>query len=461
MSDADAPIRLDFHEGTLRLSGPDAEQIASLPGVQFDSRTQVYRAEARHYREIVEIIRGMRWAYIDEARSYGVTPWKLNSDREPYPHQREGVEAWWTEAHGRGVVVLPTGSGKTFVGMLAIQRAARPTIVLTPTLNLMTQWQNDLSKAFGGPVGAMGGGEHSMMSLTVTTYDSAYIHLERWGNKFGLVIFDECHHLPGPSYSHAAIGAIAPFRLGLTATPERTDGGEAHYDHLIGPIAYRAEITELSGEYLSQYMTERVYIELTPAERTEHEKCRETYKHFIADRGISMSGPGGWKRFLQEATRSPQGWEAFQAFHRYKAIERGAAGKFAKLEELLAKHKRDRSIIFTADNDTVYRIARLFFVPPLTHQTPAKERKQILERFQTGEYNTIVTSRVLNEGVDVPAANVGIVLSGSGTIRENVQRLGRILRKYPDKQAVLYELVTQDTTEQYISDRRRQHDAFR
>ncbi|MGL6096602.1 MAG: helicase-related protein, partial [Fimbriiglobus sp.] len=89
-----------------------------------------------------------------------------------------------------------------------------------------------------------------------------------------------------------------------------------------------------------------------------------------------------------------------------------------------------------------------------------KERKQILERFHSGEYTVLVTSQVLNEGVDVPAASVGIVLSGSGSIKENVQRLGRILRKYGDKQAVLYELVAAGTAEEFTSDRRRQHHAF-
>jgi superfamily II DNA or RNA helicase len=99
-------------------------------------------------------------------------------------------------------------------------------------------------------------------------------------------------------------------------------------------------------------------------------------------------------------------------------------------------------------------------VPSITHQTKAKERKKILERFHSGEYSILVTSQVLNEGVDVPAASVGIVLSGTGTTRENVQRLGRILRKYGDKQALLYEVVARGTAEEFTSDRRRQHSAF-
>ena len=91
----------------------------------------------------------------------------------------------------------------------------------------------------------------------------------------------------------------------------------------------------------------------------------------------------------------------------------------------------------------------------------ARERVDILQRFHSGDYSVVVTSQVLNEGVDVPAANVGIILSGTGSVREHVQRLGRLLRKHGEKQAVLYEVVTRDTAEEITSDRRRQHHAYR
>ena len=152
--------------------------------------------------------------------------------------------------------------------------------------------------------------------------------------------------------------------------------------------------------------------------------------------------------------------KAIRAYREQKRVVQAASGKFRLLEELLARHANDRVLIFTADNATVYHIARTYLVPAMTNQTKPKERKAILQKFHAGEYGVVVTCQVLNEGVDVPAANVGIVLSGTGSTTENVQRLGRILRKYGEKQAVLYEVIARGTAEEFVSDRRRQHRAF-
>jgi len=458
----DDPLHLAYDRGTVVITaGPAGFDYASLPGVLFDPRTSAWRAPGRCYRQIVEHLVRSKLPYTDAARGWDNKPcgWALKSERQPFPHQSEALDYWWRSG-ARGVVVLPTGTGKTFVAVLAIQKANRPTLVVTPTIDLMNQWYGELGTHFGTTVGLLGGGYFDFQPLTVTTYDSAYIHLERWGNQYGLIVFDEVHHLPGATYQESANGALAPYRLGLTATPERADGGEAMLPGLVGPIIYRREIGELSGDYLAEYRTIRIYVDLTPEEEETYRKCREIYRGFVSDHNISLGGQDGWKRFIFEASRSPAGWAAIRAYREQKRIERQASGKFTALEELLKKHASEQAIIFTADNATVYDIARSYLLPAITHQTKIKERKQMLERFHKGEYSVLVTSQVLNEGVDVPAASVGIVLSGSGSIKENVQRLGRILRKYKDKQAVLYEVVARGTAEEFTSDKRRQHGAF-
>lgn len=453
------PIQLTFDAGTLLLSSDEPAILASLPNVQADARSNSYRAEGRHYRTIVEHLRKEGIAYEDKARNWEPTPWLLQASRDPFPHQTEALATWW-KTGGRGVVVLPTGTGKTHLAVMTIQKVARPTLVLTPTIDLLNQWYDELLLAFGGTVGLLGGGYYDLQPLTVTTYDSAYIYLERWGNRYGLLVFDECHHLPGPSYRTTAIGSLAPFRLGLTATPERADGQEVLLPELIGPIVYRREIKELAGEFLAEYRTERLYVELSPAELEHYQKAREHYRQFVWERGISMGSPGGWQRFIQESARSPEGRAAFLAYREQKQIAVAAPAKLHLLELLLERHHHDRVLVFAHDNATVYQIARQFLVPAITHQTKTKERRDILLKFHSGEYPIVVTSQVLNEGVNVPAANVGIILSGTGSVREHVQRLGRLLRKYGEKQALLYEVVTRNTAEEFTSERRRQHGAY-
>ena len=359
------------------------------------------------------------------------------------------------------MVVLPTGAGKSHVALLAIDQTRRSTLVVAPTLDLVRQWFDLLGATFGMPIGLVGGGEHDLQPLTVTTYDSAFLHMEHFGARFGLVVFDECHHLPSAGYALAARACLAPFRLGLTATPERADGREAALGDLIGAVAYRKDIVELSGHYLAAYETEQVSIELTPEERTEHDTERAIYRAFVKSRGIRMSRPSGWGEFIMLSSQSEEGRRAMTAYRRQRALAFASSAKLDYLEHLLHVHRRDRAILFTQDNATAYAISRRFLVPVITHQTKVRERSAILAGLAQGSYRAVATSRVLNEGVDVPDANVAVILSGSGSVREHVQRLGRILRKREDKRAVLYELVTQATSETYTSERRRDHSAYR
>ncbi|CAN5885000.1 DEAD/DEAH box helicase family protein [soil metagenome] len=453
-------LTLSFEEGTIVVEGLPEDDSRGLPGLKFDPRRRgAYRAEAIWYRPIVEHLRARKVPYTDKARDYGPQRWAIRVEKEAFPHQTEGLAAW-LQYDKRGVIVLPTGTGKTHLANLAIQAAQRPALVVTPTIDLMNQWYDELTACFDTEVGLVGGGYHEVHPLTVTTYDSAYMNMDRLGNKFGLLIFDECHHLPGPTYGQSALCSLAPFRLGLTATPERTDLAHEQLDHLIGPIVYRREITQLRGQFLADYRTDVLYVNLTEEERIRYDSCREAYRDFLWNNGIDMRKPNGWAQFLFAAYRSPEGRQAFQAYREQRSLALAAPAKLNLLGRLLDRHHGDRIIIFTHDNATVYQIARRFLVPVITHQTKTKERREVLLRFNDGRYPIVATSRVLNEGVNVPEANVAIVLSGSGTVREHVQRLGRILRKRGTKEATLYEVITRGTVEEFVSNRRRQHSAY-
>ncbi len=453
-------MSIRFEAGTLVIRGFIPGWLQEAPWVLWDKRELVFRAEGCRYRDLICLAKENKTPLLDEARQYQKMALSLQTDRVAFPHQRDAVDHWWSSG-ARGLVVLPTGTGKTFVAILAMIRALRSTLVVTPTIDLLNQWRKELNLAFGVPIGQMGGGEQDLSDISVSTYQSAHIHLEKWGNRFGLIVFDEAHHLPGPAFSTSALGSIAPFRLGLTATPEKMEQPLSCYDGLIGPIVYRREIPDLSGQYLSNYSTKRIYVDLDPVLRSEYKACRKAYLDFCTRHQLDMSTEGAWGRFISLCARVDGGLAAFRAFRRQKQIPQTNPAKNTVLESLLKLHARERTLIFTVDNATVYKIAKDLLIPPLTHLTPAKERKILLTGFASGKFPTLVTSRVLNEGVDMPLAAVGIVLSGSSTVREHVQRLGRILRKSGSKHATLYEVITRETSEEYASVRRRDHDAYR
>jgi superfamily II DNA or RNA helicase len=453
-------VTLGFAGGTLEIRGLDQEVAELEEWCSWDPRTACYRAPAAAYADLVLALRRARVEYDDQARRYRELESGLRVRREPRPYQVEALEAWLA-ARSRGVVVLPTGAGKSHLAVMAIAHRRRSALVITPTLDLVRQWYDLLAASFGGPVGLVGGGDYDVQPLTVTTYDSAYLHMDHLGARFGLVVFDECHHLPGAAYALGAQWCLAPFRLGLTATPERNDGREHLVDALIGPIVYRRDIGELSGRYLADYETVRLTVELTPDERLEYEAEREIYLQFVRQQGIRMASPQGFSQFIQRSARSAAGQRALKAYYRQRELALAAPAKLDCLEYLLGRHRAEQTLIFTQDNATAYRVARRFLIPAITHQTKVRERSEILAGFAAAEYGAVVTSKVLNEGVDVPAASVAVVVSGSGSVREHVQRLGRILRPREGKRAVLYELVSANTGETATSQRRREHAAYR
>ena len=375
----------------------------------------------------------------------------------PRPYQDEAIAAWVANG-GRGVVVLPTGAGKTVVALMAAARLGLRTLVVAPTIELLRQWRAALAERLGFPleeVGIVGGGKRTVRDLTVITYDSAAMPNRRLDG-FGLLVVDEVHHLPAPAYRTIAHKTRAPFRLGLSATPERSDEGHEALPNLLGSIVYRKSAAELSrDQHIAAYTEKRLFVDLSAAEQLRYDQLMAEYKWYLASRRGSLGRPEGmFVEMIRRSGYDPAARAALRAHHQARMIALNADAKLAKVVELLTKHRDDKVIVFSEYNVMVDTLSERLLLPAISYRTPPAERRQILERFRSGEYGKLVTGRVLNEGVDVPDANVAIVVSGSSATREYIQRLGRVLRPKRER-ALLYELVTRRTTEGRSARKRR------
>lgn len=505
------PPQARFVGGTLVLDGVPQ---ATTPPKPFQWINAKWRCPAVYYREVRD------WLKQQHIRNM-IPRWRdlmltLNDNREPHTYQTESLQAW--HVAGRwGSVVLPTGAGKTFVALRAIADCAVTTLVVVPTLDLLHQWYARLVNAFQMEIGVWYGGEKRMDAITVTTYPSAWAYAEELGNQFKLLIFDEIHHLPAPSWHEIALMCAAPYRLGLTATyPDEEavafesrsveeQGGrrteawgsttESNHrvsikesavayqvsgktsltpspssspaplppsspasllDQLVGPVLYRKHIDDLTGVQLAEYRTERIRVDLTEEERAIYDAAYAKYTGYVREARLrERHGPEWWGEFTRRSAYEAEARRAKVAELQLKEIVHQARAKLEIVDRLLREHPEQPMLIFTAHNRFAYQIARQYLIPVITHQTTAAERKAILDGFRAGTYRAIVTSKVLNEGIDVPEAKIAVVLGGSSSAREYVQRLGRVLRKRGNAQAVLYEVIARKTVDERIAQRRR------
>jgi superfamily II DNA or RNA helicase len=383
-------------------------------------------------------------------------PFAVQLTLAPRAYQDEAMAAWQRQA-GRGVVVLPTGAGKTVLALMAVAQLQARTLVVVPTLELVEQWRTALIERLGAPaeaVGQLGGGRRDLRPLTVATYDSASMR-GRQLPQFGLLVLDEAHHLPATTYRTIARKVDAPYRLGLSATPERADGRHADLAHLLGPEVYRRLPADLAAErHISTYRERRVYVDLSPAERMRYDRLMAEYRWYLSTRRIWTGGADFFKDLVRRSGYDPAARRALRAHHEARLTALNADAKIGKVAELLDRHRQDKVIVFSEYTALVDQLSRRLCLPSITYRTDSRERQAILDGFRSQRYSKLAAGRVLNEGVDVPDANVAIVVSGSSATREYIQRLGRVLRPKP-RPAVLYELISRRTVEGRSAQRRR------
>ncbi len=437
-------LRLGFDRGTIVCAGEGRGlDPGTLPGMKWDERVGCFRAPARFWPPIVALLKRCEIPFEDGV-SAGAEGLRILGPPDLRPYQAAALDAWRL-ASRRGVVVLPTGSGKTRVAVAAIAGERCRTLCLVPTRVLLEQWRAVLETELGVEVGCYGDGERTEQPITVATFESAWRHMHTLGNRFELLIADEVHHFGGGGRDEALEMCTASRRLGLTATPPEgvaTEGLRA----LIGPQVFELGIEDLAGSWLAEFELIEMRLGLSDSERHEYERNRKAFRGAY-DYFVDLAPGASWEDFARWAARTPEGRAALAGWRRARQVLSMTDEKSEAIGRLLDRHQDGRVLIFTADQRAAYRVTREQLVMPITADIKRKERDRMLAAFREGSIGALVSARVLNEGLDVPAANVGIICGGAQGRREHVQRIGRLLRPAPGKRAVVYELVTRDTVE--------------
>jgi superfamily II DNA or RNA helicase len=287
----------------------------------------------------------------------------------------------------------------------------------------------------------------------VATFESGWRQMAQLGHRFRLLVVDEVHHFGDGLRDEALELCAAPARLGLTATPPQPPAA-GRLAALVGPTAFELTVADLSGRWLAPLDLVTLHLDLDLEERAAWERAVASYRPALL--AFQRAQPGApWPDFVRHASRTELGRRALAAFRESRALLAFPSAKRQAVAGLLARHGRSRLLIFTADNATAYAVARRHLVMPITCDITRSERQAALERFRRGELRALVSARVLNEGIDVPDAEVAIVVGGTQGEREHVQRIGRLLRPREGKAAVVYELVMRGTSEVVQARRRR------
>jgi len=447
-------VRLLFDRGTILVHDvPTGIDALALPGVLWDPRVGAARAPAMMHAALGAWLRARRVPFADDVAPAGTgapAGWKEIGLR---PYQSAALCAWNLGGR-RGVVVLPTGSGKTRVAQAAMAATRSPALCLVPTRILLDQWVRALADLHDGPVGCLGDGRHEVEAVTVATFESAYRQMARIGNRFELLIVDEAHHFGGGTRDEALEMCVAAARLGLTATPVREEPAATRLERLLGPVVYELGVGDLTGSHLADLDLVTLHLELAPDERAAYDRdvgCFQAVRAHFA----RLAPRASWQDFARWAARTEAGRRGLEAHRRARRLVAFTRAKRTAVSELLARLPAARVLLFTADNEAAYAVAREHLVMPLTCDIGRRERDAALAAFREGRLRALVSARVLNEGIDVPDADVAIVIGGGLGEREHVQRVGRLLRPRPNKRALVYELLSRRTLEESLARRRR------
>ena len=444
-----------------------AVRAAGGRGVSRAALERTLEADARVER--TEVLGRARWQLVEGARSAGppgqpAPPAPHTETRhalgalELRPWQAEALAAW--SRTGRGVVEAVTGTGKTRLAIAAcrmILDRGGCVLVLVPTLELLDQWRVEVRRLLPGlSVGRLGGGGQddlfSHRILLATPHSAADVPLDLPPGGTGLAIADEAHRYGSPTWARALPEACS-LRLALTATYERGDDGVSEVlEPYFGDVVFRYRYDRAVAEgTVAPFSIALAAVDLQPGEQAAYSatdaRVRRLHRQLVAGLGMPKE-PRALLRAVAAVVADAEGGsnqgpqvaacrEYLARVRERREIAATSASKLAVVRSAAPALAGGRSLVFT---DTVEQaeaaagaLVSAGVAAETVHGGLTTQRRRIrLAQFRRGRISVLVAPRVLDEGIDVPDADLALVLAAFRTRRQLVQRLGRVLRRKPD-----------------------------
>ncbi len=381
------------------------------------------------------------------------SPFRISFKGDLRDYQQEALESWRKNGY-RGIIALPTGTGKTVIAIAAIAELSEKTLIVTFTKEQMFHWAEkivsftDVSKSM---IGYYYSSEKRIAPITLTTYQSAFRYISSLSPYFSFLIIDEVHHLPADKFRYIAENMFARKRLGLSATVVREDGRHVDLFPLMGGIVYSKSVSELAEKgYIAPFTIKTIRVSLTKEEKEKYRKLLEKYK--------KLSRGREFQTLLEDAKRGDvTALEAIKTRAELRNLVHSAKEKIEALKAIVGREIENSSkiIVFTQYIEQAENLAEILNTIYITGELDEDTRKRRLEMFKNNMVKILVLTTVGDEGIDIPDANVGIIFAGTGSRRQFIQRLGRLLRPLPGKEARLYEIIVKGTFEEVESRKRR------
>ncbi|MFN3267719.1 MAG: DEAD/DEAH box helicase [Zestosphaera sp.] len=450
---------IHFREGKLILSFDrylgDMYQTHLKDLLRYNKVGKYFYAYPSKYHELRKTLVGLGFSVNDLTgfKDSIPLPVKVGFKGSLREYQLEALNKWLSNS-GRGIVALPTGSGKTHIGIAAITKINEATLIITYTKEQLTQWEKFIKTFTDIPpshIGLYYSREKKILPVTLATYQTAFKYIEKLAPYFNLLIIDEVHHLPAEKFKHIAITSPAKYRLGLSATPYREDGKHSELFPLMGGVIYYKTTQELAEKgFLAKFRIETIKVDLKSTEKKEYLKLRKQFRELVS--GLDF------KTLVDLAKRGDE--KAIRALEIHSEILKILSMNESKLEKVKEIVERELSegkkiIVFAHYVALAEKIANELGAYLLTGEIEETKRKSILDQFRRAESGVLVVTTVGDEGLDIPDASVGILVAGTGSRRQFIQRLGRLLRPKPGKEAVLYEIVIKGSSEEFQARKRK------